>query len=102
MFDAELYVLYRALQTFDDREEQDCRCAFFSDPAAVLGRVASDRLGPGQRPAVAAIELCDSLMNRGNPFTVRWTPAHLEVEGNEAADLRAKGAVRFTPSIGPT
>lgn len=38
-----------------------------------------------------AIEACVRLMSRGNAVTIRWTPAHVEVEGNEMADLYARG-----------
>ena len=40
---------------------------------------------------MTAIEACVRLMSRGKSVTIRWTPAHLGVEGNEMADLYAKG-----------
>jgi hypothetical protein len=64
-----------------------------TDPASAIDRVVSGRLGPGQRLAAEAIKACSRLMCRGNPVTpVRWTPAHLGVEGNEMADLYVKGS----------
>ena len=103
VFNAEHYTLYRALQTFDNRREQNRRYTTFSASAAALDRAASDRLGPGQRHAAAAIDLCDRLMSRGNSVTIRWTPAHLGVEGNEMADPWAKGVAESTvyASTGP-
>lgn len=74
VFDAELCALYRALETFDDRNGHDRRYTIFSDSAAALGRIASGRLGPEQRLAVAPIELRNRLMSRGNSVAIRWTP----------------------------
>ena len=65
---------FRALGTFDDRGESDRRYAIFSDPAASLDRVASDRLGLGQRLTMASIDFCSRLVSRGNSVTIRWTP----------------------------
>ena len=54
----------------------------------MIDRVTSSRLGPGQRPAVTAIEARDG----PRAEEIRWTLAHLGVEGNEMADLYTKGA----------
>ena len=67
-----------------------------SPTAATIDRVTIDRLGPGQTLAVEAIETCARLLSRDNTVTVRWTPAQLGVEGNEVADLYAKGAAEST------
>ena len=39
-----------------------------------------------------AIEACSRPASRGNSATIQWTPANQGVEGNEMADLYAKGA----------
>lgn len=44
-----------------------------------------------------AIEACSRLLSRGNSVTIRWTPARLDVGGNEVADLYAKGAEESEP-----
>lgn len=36
------------------------------------------------------IELAQRVVDQGNSITIRWTPAHRWVEGNERADQRAK------------
>ena len=57
VYRAELYVLHQAIQ-------------IFADSAFAIDRIASDRIGPGQRLAVEAIEACSRLMSRGNSITV--------------------------------
>ena len=52
----------------------------------------TDALGPGQRFANAAIEVCDRILARGGQVTIRWVPSHIEIEGNEMADRYAKAA----------
>ena len=90
-FDAD--ALCHALQIFDGREEWNRRHAIFSDSATAIDRVASDRLGPEQRLTVTDIEACARLMSHGNSVAIRWTPP-TGVEGNEMADLYAKGAAK--------
>ena len=92
VFDAELHTLCRALQVFGDREESGRRYTIFSNSAAVIDRITTDRLGPGQRLAMEAIEVCTRLLGRENAVAVRWTPAHLGVESNKLSDLYARGA----------
>ena len=57
-----------------------------------MGRARSDEIGPGQRFAVAIIEVGSRLASRGNTLTLRWMPSHLGIEGNEIADDWAKRA----------
>ena len=47
--------------------------------------------------AIHAIELAGRLTRRGNTVAIRWTPAHVGVEGNERADLAAKDAATLPP-----
>ena len=72
------------------------RYTIFSDSAAAIDRITTDRLGPGQRLAIEAIDTCTRLLGRDNAVTVRWTPAHLVVESNEMANLYAKEAAEST------
>ena len=51
-----------------------------------------DTLGPGQRFAVASMEVCLRVLTRGNDVTVRWVPAHSGAACNGVADRYAKGA----------
>ena len=58
VYDAELYALRQAMQLFDKRGEREQRYTIFADSASAIDRIASDRIGPGQRLAVEAIEAC--------------------------------------------
>ena len=49
-------------------------------------------MGPGQRFAVAIIEVCNRLSSRGDTLTLRWVPSQLCIEGNETADDWARVA----------
>ena len=41
-----------------------------------------------------------SIIQKGNTITIRWTPAHVGVEGNERADRTAKDAATLPPLRG--
>ena len=43
----------------------------FSDSTAAIDRIRTDTLGPGQRFAVAASEVCSRIAARDNEVTVR-------------------------------
>ena len=64
-----------------------------------MDRVRTDQMGPGQRLAItlATREVGKRITNRDNSINIRWTPAHREVEGNEAAGTWAKAASEWTP-----
>ena len=55
---------------------------------------AHETLGPGQRFAIAAMEVWDRVLARDNEVTIRWVPAHSRVAGSEQADTYAKAAAR--------
>ena len=62
----------------------------FSDSTASVERVLADRAGPSQAPVRVVIGLERLLIERGCTVTIRWTPAHRGVEGNEIADSYTK------------
>ena len=99
VYDAELYALYQAAKLFDERNERDQAYTILSDSEAAIGRAKDDDMGPGQRFAVAVIEVCSRLASRGNTLTLRWVPSHLGVEGNEQVHQRA-GEVAAIPRRG--
>ena len=92
VFDAEVFAIGRALEVLNDRGEESTRYTIFSDSQAALSRVQHDRTGPGQALAIRAINTAKSLVDRGNTITLRWTPSHEGIEGNERADEMAKRA----------
>ena len=51
-----------------------------------------DDLGPGQRFAEAAIEVCNRIITNDNSVTIRWVSAHKGATGNEVANQYAKSA----------
>ena len=86
--------MYRAI---GQREENGLQYTIFSGSASAVGGICSDRLGPGQRLAIAIREAGRRITSCNNTITVRWALAHRGVEGNEAADTWAKAAAERTP-----
>ena len=92
MFDAEVFALLRATQNFNERKESDQHYTVFSDSQAAIARITHDRCGPAQALAKAVIAQASEIHSRGNTLTIRWTPSHTGVEGNDQADIAAKSA----------
>ena len=92
VFDAEIHAVYQAMRTLDNRDESGQRYTIFSDSQAAISRIQHDRTGPGQAQALLIIEVASTIADRDNHITIRWTPSHAGVEGNERADRRARGA----------
>ena len=71
-FDAETFAIYQALRAFDQRQESGRRYTIFVDSIAAISRVRDDTMDPGQRFAVAAIDVCSRIITRdvrGHPRT---------------------------------
>ena len=92
VFDAELFAMGRALEEFDSRGESNRRYTIFSDSQAAISRIQHDRTGPGQSLAIKAIATAEAIAMRENVITIRWTPSHAGIPGNERADRMAKRA----------
>lgn len=79
------------------------RCAFwtndtiFMDSTVAIGRIRPDAIGPGQRFAVATMEVCFRILSRDNEVAVRWVPAHHGATGNERAGECAKAVAGGSP-----
>ena len=86
VFNAESYAIYQALRILDQRQESDHRYTVFVDSTATIDRVKTDATGPGQRFAVASMEVCTWILARDNDVTICWAPAHHGITGNEKAD----------------
>ena len=92
VFDAEVYAIGQALEILRERDERDTEYTIFSDSQAALSRIQHDRTGPGQARAIQAIAAAEAITSRGNTVTLRWTPSHVGIEGNERVDNMAKRA----------
>ena len=82
------------------RGQEGSDYTIFTDSVAAMRRMTGDAPGPGQDMAIRAIELASRLTRKGSTVTIRWTPAHVGVEGNERADLAAKDAATLPPLRG--
>ena len=87
-----MYAIYQALDIADRRQESGCQYTIVVDFTVAIKRIRSDGIMPGQRSAVAAIEVGTRLWARNNEVTVRWIPAHQGALGNGKADEYAKAA----------
>ena len=92
VFDAEVYAIGRAVRLLNERGEEGQSYTIFSDSQAAIFRVQHEECGPAQALARAAVESSYELVSRGNRITIRWTPSHQEVDGNERADALARRA----------
>ena len=66
---AEVFAIYQALRVVDQRQESGHRYTVFADSTAAIDRVSTDALGPGQRLAIAAKEVCCRVPARDNEVT---------------------------------
>ena len=66
VFDAEVFAIFQALLWLDQRQESGRRYTLFAGSTAAIERVRPDCIGPGQRFAIAAIEVCDRILTRDN------------------------------------
>ena len=92
VFDAEVFAILQAARLLRDRDEESQAYTIFSDSQAAVARIQHDGCGPAQALARTVIDMTYELRQRGTNVTVRWTPAHRGVEGNEHADMLAKRA----------
>ena len=85
--------LWLALSHTDPRRkgERGQSYTIFADFASDIDRI-SDRIDPGHRLAVEAIEACSRFIRRGDSIMIRWVLTHLWLEGYGMADLYARGA----------
>ena len=88
VFDAEVFAVLQAVKLLSERNEEGQDYTVLSDSQAAVDRIQHSGCGPAQALARAAIEWSYELRQRGNSVTVRWTPAHAGVEGNEHAATR--------------
>ena len=87
-----VWAIRQALEILNERSEEGKNYTVFSDAQTTISRVLHDQTGPGQALAVRAIRAGSTIRGRGNTVTLRWTPSHEGVEGNERADKTARRA----------
>jgi ribonuclease HI len=64
----------------------------FSDNQAGLWRLKTPSDNPGQDCQIRAIKAARKAKLKGATVTLHWVPGHRDIEGNERADILAKGA----------
>ena len=96
-YDAEVAALVYGLIQLHGRAERGRAYTIFTDSTTAMRRITGDAPGPGQEMATRAIEIAERIVDQGNSITIRWTPAHRGVEGNERADQAARGAAELPP-----
>lgn len=96
-YDAELAVIAYGLLHLAARGQTERSYTIFTDSTAAMTRAASDASGPSQELAIRIIGFARQIVDQGNTITIRWTPAHVEAEGNERADREARGAASLLP-----
>ena len=94
VFGAEVYAGYQALGILDQRQDGGRGYTPFVDSASAIARIRTDGIGPGQRFAVASVEVATRIVSSENEFTVRWVPAHHGVPGNERAGELSRAAAK--------
>ena len=93
-YDAEPAALVYGLIRLHGRGEVGHTHTIFTESTAAMRQIVKDAPGAGQE---MAIELARRIIDQGNSITVRWTPAHRGVEGNERADRAAKDVASLPP-----
>ena len=68
---------------------------------AAIARIRHDDYGPAQALARAVVDFSYEPHRRSSNITIRWTPSHEGVEGNEQADIPAKRAAEGRGSRAP-
>ena len=90
VYDAEVFAILRAVRLPNERNESRQDSTIFSNSQEAISTVQHDRCGPAQALAKAAIATTDDPCGRDNTLTIRWTPSHEGVEGNEQAGEAAR------------
>lgn len=87
------------MKVFLERQERGVAHTIFSNSREAVERALDDRSGGGQTLRRTIIEL---ERERGSSVTIRWTPAHKCVEGNEVTDDPTRWAAEaLTTGLSP-
>ena len=97
-FGAELYALYQAMKTFEDRGESGRQYPIFMDPTAAMARAGSDNTGPGQRSCISITVIRNRLPRRKSylqrikklPSNKCWWCGRDEVQSRHHLFVRCK------------
>ena len=92
VFGAEVFAILQVIRLLNERGERGQVYTTSPDSQAAVARVQHSDCGPAQALARAVIDFSYELRQHDNSVTVRGTPAHAGVEGNERADATAKRA----------
>jgi ribonuclease HI len=106
-YDGELAALAAAASYAAARSNADhsiTRWVFYTDNSSAVQTIGDSGARPGQQYAqLFGAKVDEFLAGRiERTVEVRWTPAHVGIEGNELADKLAKEATRLPPVMGST
>jgi ribonuclease HI len=106
-YDGELAALAAAASYAATRSNADHsirRWIFYTDNSSAVQTIGDRGARPGQQYAQLFGAKVDEFLagRRERSVEVRWTPAHVGIEGNELADKLAKEATRLPPIMGST
>jgi ribonuclease HI len=92
IMDAELFAIYKALQSIPYAEGK--QIYIFVDSQAALKRLDKVSTTGGQQCVHAIAQLCKKLQQQNNTLYFSWVPGHKDVIGNEHADKLAKAGLK--------
>jgi ribonuclease HI len=92
VFDAEIYGMMKATETAIrlTRDEHITDIWIFCDNQSAVRRMRDKRPLPGQEYILKTHHNAEILSNRNIKLHIHWVPGHVNVKGNERADILAK------------
>lgn len=92
VYNGEVEGLVQAINLAVRQGFQDKDIRIYADNQAAVQRLSTLSNKPEQSQLSTAIRSATVLVERGNRITLEWCPGHVNIEGNEEADLLAKKA----------
>ena len=90
IMDAEIYVVYRALEHLIQQRLEEKQVYIFIDSQAAIKRLQLSSLTGGQELVFKITQSCSYLASKNIFINFYWVPSHLKIHGNKIADKLAK------------